>query len=106
MIIPDAEKTEGRVTLAGSARLLQKKADDSDPRIMNWEPARISRDCLQNAKLVPVLGTTNYLIRSGDIGLIGDPDVLSALTQRQVTAQIAIECQDIERKQGQEFIPD
>jgi hypothetical protein len=61
-------------------------------------------DCLTNPKFVPTLGTTCSLVASGDLRLIGDPEIQGMLTQWPRTAQVLIEWQEIERNHGEELI--
>lgn len=66
--------------------------------------ADILLDCLTNPKFVPNLGTTNSLIASGDLRLIGDPEIQRMFTQWPATAQVLTEWQEIERHHGEELI--
>lgn len=60
--------------------------------------------CLYNPVFVPRLGTTNSLIASGDIRLIGDGDLQAALTEWPARAEEVREWQIIERHHGEELI--
>jgi hypothetical protein len=44
------------------------------------------------------------LVASGDLRLIGDPEIQRMLTQWPTTAQVLIEWQEIERHHGEELI--
>ena len=98
----DQVKATGAVE--ASQKLLSMIAPNPDPGITDELIAPILIACVQNAKFVPVLGTTDSLIASGDLSLIGDPEILRMLNQWQTSAQTMIEWQEIERMHGEELI--
>jgi hypothetical protein len=99
-----ADKEKSLAALAATEDLLAMIALGSYPENMDEGTARTIMDCLQNAKFVPALGTTNSLMASGDLSLIGDPEIQKALSQWPVLAQTLIEWQEIERHHGEELI--
>ena len=60
--------------------------------------------CLTNPVFVPRLGTTNSLIASGDLKLIGDGELQATLTEWPAKAEEIREWQIIERHHGEELI--
>jgi len=98
------EKTKSERALAGTEVLLKMIAPEPDPGITDETVVEPLMDCLQNAKFVPALGVTNSLVASGDLRLIGDPEIQRMLTQWPATAQNMIEWQEIERDHGEELI--
>lgn len=102
--ILDADKEKSRKAAVATERLLEMIALETYPAEMNEDLAQTIMDCLQNAKFVPALGTTNSLVASGDLRLVGDPEVQRILTQWPATAQVLIEWQEIERNHGEELI--
>jgi hypothetical protein len=102
--ILEAEKEKSREALAATEDLLSMIALENYPAEMDEDVARTILSCLQNAKFVPALGTTNSLIASGHLGLIGDPEIQKALNQWPALAQVLIEWQEIERNHGEELI--
>jgi hypothetical protein len=99
-----AEKEISREALAATEGLLSVIALKNYPEEMDEGVARTILSCLQNAKFVPALGTTNSLMASGDLSLIGDPEIQKALSQWPALAQVLIEWQEIERNHGEELI--
>jgi hypothetical protein len=102
VLVDDQEKAVG--AMEGSAKLLSMIAPEPDPNLTDELVAPILIACMQNAKFIPVLGTTNSLFASGDLSLIGDPEIQRMLNQWQTTAQVMIEWQEIERMHGEELI--
>lgn len=100
----DAEKEKSREALAATESLLSMIALKSYPETMDAKLAQTIMSCMENAKFVPALGTTNSLMTSGDLRLIDDPDIQKVLTQWPVLAQVLIEWQEIERNHGEELI--
>ena len=100
----DAENEKSRKALTATEDLLSMIALGNYPQAMNENLAQTILSCLQNAKLIPALGTTNSLVASGDLGLIGDPEIQKALNQWPAVAQVLIEWQEIERNHGEELI--
>jgi len=100
----DADQEQTRRTMEASATLLSMIAPQPDPEINDDLIGPILLDCMQNAKFIPVLGTTDSLIASGDLSLIGDPEIQRMLNQWQTDAQVMIEWQEIERMHGEELI--
>ena len=100
----DAENEKSRKALTATEDLLSIIALGNYPQAMNENLAQTILSCLQNAKLIPALGTTNSLVASGDLGLIGDPEIQKALNQWPAVAQVLIEWQEIERNHGEELI--
>ena len=98
------DKAKSRRTMAATARLLEMIAPEPDPGITEADIAPILNDCMTNAKFTPALGATNSLAASGELRLIGDPEIQRMLTQWPATAQVMIEWQDIERMHGEELI--
>jgi hypothetical protein len=102
--ILEADKEESREALAATEALLSMIALGNYPEEMDEGIAQTILSCLQNAKFVPALGTTNSLMASGDLNLIGDPEIQKALSQWPALAQVLIEWQEIERTHGEELI--
>jgi len=102
--ILDADKEKSQKAAAATERLLEMIALESHPAVMDEDLAQTIMDCLKNAKFVPALGTTNSLVASGDLRLIGDPEIQRVLTQWPASAQVLIEWQEIERNHGEELI--
>jgi hypothetical protein len=100
----DADKEKSRKTMAASERLLGMISSEPAAVIADKALAQTILDCLTNPKFVPALGTTNSLVASGDLRLIGDPEIQRRLTQWPRTAQVLIEWQEIERHHGEELI--
>ena len=98
------DKEESREALGATEGLLSMIALKNYPEEMDEGLARTILSCLQNAKFVPALGTTNSLIASGDLRLISDPEIQKSLTQWPALAQVLIEWQEIERHHGEELI--
>jgi hypothetical protein len=98
------DKIKAERARAGTEVLLGMIAPELDPAITDEIVAKPLNDCLQNAKFIPALGVTNSLVASGDLRLIGDPEIQSMLTQWPATAQSMIEWQEIERNHGEELI--
>ncbi|MBT8448690.1 MAG: hypothetical protein KJO69_03320 [Gammaproteobacteria bacterium] len=68
------------------------------------EIAAVLLACLTNPVFVPRLGTTNSLIASGDLKLIGDGELQATLTEWPAKAEEIGEWQIIERHHGEELI--
>jgi hypothetical protein len=100
----DADKEKSLKTMAASERLLAMISPEPAAIVVDSTLAQTIVDCLTNAKFVPTLGTTNSLVASGDLRLIGDPEIQRRLTQWPRTAQVLIEWQEIERLHGEELI--
>lgn len=100
----DADREKSLKTLAASERLLAMISPEPAAIVADQALAQMILDCLTNAKFVPTLGTTNSLVASGDLRLIGDPEIQRRLTQWPRTAQVLIEWQEIERHHGEELI--
>lgn len=103
MVLDDDQEKATRA-MEASLKLLSMIAPEPDPGINDEFIAPILLDCMQNAKFTPVLGTTESLIASGDLSVIGDPEIQRMLNQWQTTAQVMIEWQEIERMHGEELI--
>ena len=100
-----AEDREKAVrALTATKELLSMIAPAPDPNITDESVAQLLMDCMQNAKFVPTLGVTNSLTASGEIRLIGDPEIQRLLSQWPSTVQYMAEWQDIERNHGEELI--
>lgn len=102
--ILEADKEKSREALVATESLLSMIALRNYPEEMDEVVAQTILSCLQNAKFVPALGTTNSLMASGDLGLIRDPEIQKALSQWPALAQVLIEWQEIERLHGEELI--
>lgn len=102
--ILETDKEQSREALAATEGLLSMIALKNYPEEMDEGLARTILSCLQNAKFVPALGTTNSLIASGDLRLISDSEIQKSLTQWPALAQVLIEWQEIERHHGEELI--
>ncbi len=100
----DADKEESRRTMAASERLLAMISPEPAAIIADEALAQTILDCLTNPKFVPTLGTTTSLVASGDLRLIGDPEIQRRLTQWPRTAQVLIEWEEIERHHGEELV--
>lgn len=100
----EADKAKASGAMEASAKLLSMIAPEPSAGLTDELVAPILIACMQNAKFIPVLGTTNSLIASGDLSLIGDPEIQRMLNQWQTTAQVMIEWQEIERHHGEELI--
>ncbi len=100
----DASKVQSRKTMAATESLLAMISPEPAGDMVDEALAQIIGDCLTNPKLVPALGTTNSLVASGELRLIGDPEIQRMLTQWPATAQVLIEWQEIERHHGEELI--
>lgn len=100
----DIDKERSHTTLAASERLLAMISPEPAVVIADAALAQTILDCLTNPKFVPTLGTTNSLVASGDLRLIGDPEIQRRLTQWPRTAQVLIEWQEIERHHGEELV--
>lgn len=100
----DADREKSQKTMAASERLLAMISPDPAGIIVDEALAQTILDCVTNPKFVPTLGTTNSLVASGDLRLIGDPEIQRRLTQWSTTAQVLIEWQEIERHHGEELI--
>lgn len=98
------DKAKSERAISGTEILLTMIAPEPDPDLSDETVFGPLMDCLQNAKFVPALGVTNSLIASGDLRLIGDPEIQRMLTQWPATAQTMIEWQEIERDHGEELI--
>lgn len=98
------QKEKSQEALGATEELLSMIALENYPEVMGVDLAQTILSCLENAKFVPALGSTNSLIASGDLRLIGDPEIQRALTQWPVLAQVLIEWQEIERTHGEELI--
>ena len=102
----DADKGDHQNVLDATGGLLDligpDPAEVEDPDAM----ARLLIDCLTNPVLEPRLGTTNSLIASGEIRLLQDEEIQSALTEWPMLAQELIDWQEIERMHGEELILD
>ncbi len=90
--------------MAASERLLAMISPEPTAVVADKALAQTILDCLTNPKFVPTLGTTNSLVASGDLRLIGDPEIQRRLTQWPRSAQVLIEWQEIERHHGEELI--
>lgn len=100
-----AEDTDrSQRTLDATRTLLSMIAPEPDPTISDESVAPLLNDCLSNAKLIPSLGVTHSLKSSGQLSLIQSPEIQSALSQWEVSAQGKIEWQEIERVHGEELI--
>lgn len=99
-----ADREKSQRTMAASERLLAKISPEPAAFVADEALAQTFLDCLTNPKFVPTLGTTNSLVASGDLRLIGDPEIQRMLTQWPGTAQVLIEWQEIERTHGEELI--
>jgi hypothetical protein len=99
-----ADKEKSLKTMAASERLLAMISPEPAAIVEDKALAQTILDCLTNPKFVPTLGTTNSLVASGDLRLIGDPEIQRRLTQWPGTAQVLIEWQEIERHHGEELI--
>ena len=100
----EEDKVKASAAVAATEKLLSMIAPKPDSALSDEVVAPILIACVQNAKFVPVLGTTNSLFASGDLRLIGDPEIQRMLNQWQTTAQVMIEWQEIERMHGEELI--
>ena len=100
----DADREESRKTMVASERLLAMISPEPAAVIADKALAQTILDCLTNPKFVPTLGTMNSLVASGDLRLIGDPEIQRRLTQWPRTAQVLIEWEEIERHHGEELI--
>ena len=100
----DASKEESQTTMAATESLLDMMSPAPAGDMVDEALARIIVDCLTNPKFIPALGTTNSLVASGDLRLVGDPEIQRMLTQWPATAQVLIEWQEIERHHGEELI--
>lgn len=100
----DKDQAEATAVIEASEKLLSMIAPVPDPGLDDNLIGPILLDCMQNAKFVPILGTTESLIASGDLSLIGDPEIQRMLNQWQTDAQVMIEWQEIERMHGEELI--
>ncbi|MDJ0814058.1 MAG: hypothetical protein QNJ23_10025 [Woeseiaceae bacterium] len=100
----DADKEQSQKTMAASERLLAMISPEPTAVVADKALAQTILDCLTNPKFVPTLGTTNSLVASGDLRLIGDPEIQRRLTQWPRSAQVLIEWQEIERHHGEELI--
>lgn len=101
-----ADKEMASRTMTASQTLLSIIAPEPDPGITDEFIARPLLDCLGSAKFVPALGVTDSLTSSGEIRLIGDPEIQRMLSQWPTKAQKMIEWQEIERVHGEELIAD
>jgi len=102
--ILSADREKSQLALAATEGLLSVIALQSYPEEMDVDIARMIMNCMQNAKFVPALGTTNSLMASGDLSLIGAPEIQKSLSQWPALAQTLIEWQEIERHHGEELI--
>ena len=93
-----------RRTMEASDRLLTMISPEPAVIAADRALAQTILDCLTNPKFVPILGTTNSLVASGGLQLIGDPEIQRRLTQWPSTAQELIEWEEIERHHGEELI--
>ena len=100
----DADRKKSQKTMAASESLLAMISPEPAVIVADRTLARTILDCMTNPKFVPTLGTTNSLVASGDLRLIGDPEIQRRLTQWPRTAQVLIEWQEIERHHGEELI--
>jgi hypothetical protein len=100
----EEDKEKSQKTMAATERLLTMISPEPAAVIANEALAQTFLDCLTNPKFVPNVGTTNSLVASGDLRLIGDPEIQRMLTQWPTTAQVLIEWQEIERHHGEELI--
>lgn len=100
----NADIEKSRKTLVASERLLAMISPDPPAVIADKALAQTILGCLTNPKFVPTLGTTTSLVASGDLRLIGDPEIQRRLTQWSTTAQVLIEWEEIERHHGEELI--
>ncbi len=91
-------------TIAATGQILGMMS--SNPQVTDFDQAleQLLFESFNSAKLVPTLGTTNYLMSSGDLGLISDPQLRTMLTQWPGLAQDLIEWQAIERAQGEDLL--
>jgi len=89
----DANNEKSQKTMAATERLLATISPDPDAVIADKALAQTILECLTNPKLFPTLGTTSSLMVSGDLRLIGDPEIQRMLTQWPTTAQVLIEQQ-------------
>ena len=100
----DEDKGDHQDVLTATNQLLDligpEPAEVEDPDAM----AQLLIDCLTNPVLEPRLGTTNSLIASGEIRLLQDEEIQSALTAWPMLAQELIDWQEIERMHGEELI--
>lgn len=104
ILVLEEDRATATDAMEGSLKLLSMIAPQPDPHITDELVGPILLDCLQNARFHPVLGTTASLIASGDLSLIGDPEIQRMLNQWQTTANRMIEWQEIERHHGEELI--
>jgi hypothetical protein len=98
------DKEKSQITMVATERLLAMISPEPATVIADEALAQTFLDCLTNSKFVPTIGTTNSLVASGDLRLIGDPEIQRMLTQWPTTAQVLIEWQEIERNHGEELI--
>ena len=100
----DADIELSRRTMEASDRLLAMISPEPAVIAADRALAQSILDCLTNPKFVPILGTTTSLVASGNLQLIGDPEIQRRLTQWPSTAQVLIEWEEIERHHGEELI--
>ncbi len=98
------DQEKARTAGEATSTLLSMIAPEPDPAINDELVSPILIACVQNAKFIPVQGTTDSLIASGDLSLIEDAEIQRLLNQWQTSAQGMIEWQEIERMHGEELI--
>ena len=104
LVLLDEDKEKSQETMAATERLMAMISPEPAAVIADEALAQTFLNCLTNSKFIPTLGTTNSLVASGHLRLIGDPEIQRMLTQWPTTAQVLIEWQEIERNHGEELI--
>lgn len=97
-------KTSHESVLVATNQLLSMIGPDPEIPEDQTAMAQTLIACLYNPVFVPRLGTTNSLIASGDVRLIGDGALQATLTEWPARAEEVREWQIIERTHGEELI--
>lgn len=100
----DSDKTEHKGIAVATNQLLDMTGPEPVYPEDEKELAEIILACLTNPVFVPRLGTTNSLITSGDLKLIGDGDLQAMITEWPARSEEIREWQTIERHHGEEII--